>query len=458
MTARERVASRTTRGADAAAPVWLPPAASLDDLEMLLLGAYRPLIGFLGEKDAARVAVEGRLEDGTPWPLPVILEVPSAIAAEASAAGVLRLMDEEGAPVGEVTVTDVWMLSTGNRAVAGPVRPVGPVSRGAYPALRRAASPEAQGDGPLLAVALTHAPDSRFLAAIQSRATELGADVMLMPLVGANRSSDLDASALVRATRSVQRLLGPDTQVLPLPLPERNDDEAEARVLRHIAATYGASDFMHQPLDTEQSQYSAAVERELRRSRRTVETGPTGIAVLLTGLSGSGKSTIARALNEALLERTDRSVTLLDGDIVRRMLSSELGFSREHRELNVRRIGYVASEVARHGGLAICAPIAPYEATRAEFRAMVESVGQLLLVHVSTPLEVCESRDRKGLYAKARAGLIGEFTGISDPYEVPSDADLRIDTSHIGVDEAVDRILALLVARGLIQLDEVEWT
>jgi sulfate adenylyltransferase len=124
----------------------------------------------------------------------------------------------------------------------------------------------------------------------------------------------------------------------------------------------------------------------------------------------------------------------------------------------VRRIGYVAAEVARHGGVAICAPIAPYQSTRAEVRAMVEGVGQLLLIHVNTPLEVCESRDRKGLYARARAGLIGEFTGISDPYEVPDDADLRIDTSQIPVDEAVGQILTVLTERRLIRLDEAEWT
>jgi sulfate adenylyltransferase len=171
-----------------------------------------------------------------------------------------------------------------------------------------------------------------------------------------------------------------------------------------------------------------------------------------TGLSGSGKSTIARALHEALLERTDRTVTMLDGDIVRRMLSSELGFSRAHRELNVRRIGYVAAEVARHGGIAIAAPIAPYESTRAEFRTMVEAVGQLLLVHVNTPLEECERRDRKGLYAKARAGLISEFTGISDPYEVPDDADLRIDTSKVSVEAAVEQIVTALTSRNLIRL------
>jgi sulfate adenylyltransferase len=134
--------------------------------------------------------------------------------------------------------------------------------------------------------------------------------------------------------------------------------------------------------------------------------GQRGLTVLFSGLSGSGKSTIAKAVDSALLDRTERTVTLLDGDVVRRMLSVELTFSRPHRELNVRRIGFVAAEITRHGGIALCAPIAAHAAVRAEVRAIVEKHGDFRLVHVSTPLEVCESRDRKGLYAEARRGEI----------------------------------------------------
>ncbi|MFD6949389.1 adenylyl-sulfate kinase [Nocardiopsis sp. TSRI0078] len=168
-----------------------------------------------------------------------------------------------------------------------------------------------------------------------------------------------------------------------------------------------------------------------------------GLTVLFTGLSGSGKSTIARGVCDGI-RRSGRSVTLLDGDVVRRMLSSELTFSREHRELNIRRIGYVASEVTRHGGITVCAPIAPYAGGRAEVRAMVEEFGDFFLVHVATPLEVCEARDRKGLYAKARAGLIPEFTGISDPYEEPEDADLVVDTEGMDPADSVARVMAAL--------------
>ena len=166
-----------------------------------------------------------------------------------------------------------------------------------------------------------------------------------------------------------------------------------------------------------------------------------GFTVFFTGLSGAGKSTIAKALLARFLETGERPVTLLDGDIVRKNLSSELGFSKEHRDINIRRIGFVASEITKNGGIAICAPIAPYDNIRKEVRNMISPLGGFNLVHVSTPLEVCEERDRKGLYAKARAGIIKEFTGISDPYELPDDADITIDTTDVTPEEAVQQII-----------------
>lgn len=170
---------------------------------------------------------------------------------------------------------------------------------------------------------------------------------------------------------------------------------------------------------------------------------PRGLVIFLTGLPGAGKSTLAQSL-AALLERTGRHVTLLDGDEVRRLLSSELGYSRAHRDLNVQRIGYVATEVARHGGIAICAQIAPYAAARGEVRTRARSVGHFFLVYVSTPLEVCEQRDPKHHYAKARAGLLPGFTGVSDPYEVPQDAELVLDTQTCAPGECAQAIVARL--------------
>jgi sulfate adenylyltransferase len=188
------------------------------------------------------------------------------------------------------------------------------------------------------------------------------------------------------------------------------------------------------------------VARELRRARPP--RAERGLAIFFTGLSGSGKSTIARGLAEALTERGDRTVSLLDGDHVRQLLSAGLSFSRADRDLNIARIGYVAAEVARHGGIAICAPIAPYAQARAAARQLVTAVGDFLLVYVSTPVDVCAARDRKGLYAKARAGLISGFTGVTDPYEEPRDADLVLDTSTMTRPEAVDAVLKLLITGG----------
>ncbi|RLB78106.1 MAG: adenylyl-sulfate kinase, partial [Deltaproteobacteria bacterium] len=175
-----------------------------------------------------------------------------------------------------------------------------------------------------------------------------------------------------------------------------------------------------------------------------------GFTVFLTGLSGAGKSTIAKVLYSKFLEMGDRPVTLLDGDIVRRNLSSELGFSKEHRDINVRRIGFVASEITKNRGIAICAPIAPYTSTRAEVRSTIEAYGGFVEVHVATPIDVCEKRDRKGMYAKARAGLIKGFTGVDDPYEEPKNPEVRIDTTDLSPEEAAQEILLYLGQKGYI--------
>lgn len=190
------------------------------------------------------------------------------------------------------------------------------------------------------------------------------------------------------------------------------------------------------------------VVAELRRTRPP--RNKQGFTVFLTGFSGSGKSTIANALMVKLMEMGGRPVTLLDGDIVRKNLSSELGFSKEHRDLNIRRIGYVASEITKNGGIAICAPIAPYATTRRAVREDIEDFGAFLEVHVATSIEECERRDRKGLYKLARSGKIKEFTGISDPYDVPENPELRVETENVEVDNCAHQIILKLESMGLI--------
>lgn len=190
------------------------------------------------------------------------------------------------------------------------------------------------------------------------------------------------------------------------------------------------------------------VVQELRRSYPPRHK--QGLTVFFTGLSGSGKSTIANVLLTKFLEAGGRPVTILDGDLVRKHLSSELGFSKEHRDINIRRIGYVASEITKNGGIAICAPIAPYDSVRKQVRHMIEPYGGFILVHIATSVETCEERDRKGLYAKARAGIIKEFTGISDPYEAPTDAEVVIDTAELTAEEAAQEIILHLEQQGFI--------
>ncbi len=182
-----------------------------------------------------------------------------------------------------------------------------------------------------------------------------------------------------------------------------------------------------------------AVDKELRKTFN--KKNEKGTVVFLTGLPSAGKSTVAEVLLIKLLEKGLNKVTLLDGDEVRKHLSTELGFSKEHRDLNIRRIGYVASEIAKCGGIAICAPIAPYDSIRKEVKEMIQSSSNFFLVYVDTPLAICEQRDRKGLYAKAKAGILKGLTGIDDPYEVPEDADLVIDTTLLSADQSADLII-----------------
>jgi len=180
------------------------------------------------------------------------------------------------------------------------------------------------------------------------------------------------------------------------------------------------------------------------------EKTSSGLTIFLTGLSGAGKTTLAQMMAVKLAGNRGRKTTVLDGDEVRHYLAQELGFSKEHREINVRRVGFVAGEITKHGGIAICALIAPYAAGRQKNRHLINKHGGYVEVYVSTPLTVCEMRDSKGLYAKARQGLIQQFTGLSDPYETPENPELIIDTSKLGPEEAVDQIINYLKKEGYV--------
>jgi len=495
-------------------PAWTPDEEQLGELELITSGAYAPLKGYLGTADLTAVAECGELADGVPWPVPVTLTVPATVLPED--AGRLVLQDPEGSPLAVVEVTERVPASSGSALrVAGPVSALRLPEHGPFRALRRSPADvrSALDPGPVLAFATRRPLGRRQLGQLRHLADQLRACILLLPLVAGPADVVTRPEPLVRAVLAAAKQLPASTVVVPVPLPRREDPEADLLSRAVVAAAYGAThlladaggpgrvgrsrsdgagfdlskfgieilaegEWAYDPsaevwrplgliepglergelsdgelgdlLDSGQPVPAwlmpPGVAEELRRARPP--RSHRGVVVFCTGLSGSGKSTLAKDLRDALLERGDRTVSLLDGDLVRRLLSAGLTFSREDRDLNIARIGYVAAEVARHGGIAICAPIAPYAAARAGVRRMVSEVGDFVLVHVSTPLEVCEARDRKGLYAQARAGVIGSFTGISDPYEEPDDADLTIDTSVRSRHDAVAAVLAHLTRGG----------
>ena len=324
---------------------------------------------------------------------------------------------------------------------------------GSAGAAERVEGVEGATAGAVLAVPVAAALTVHDVTAAVARARADGAVVLWLALVGAGRRRDLPAEALWRAVRATAEGAGVPGVAVPVAVPALPDPKADAELLEQVARSHGATAVLLPP---DREPRSRAAETTLHRAsaRALADAVPPphrrGVTVFFTGLSGSGKSTVAKALADAVAERTTRRCSLLDGDEVRRLLSAGLGFSRADRDLNIRRIGFVAAEVTRHGGLAICAPIAPFAQAREDVRTMVEEVGDFVLVHVSTPLAECERRDRKGLYAKARQGLIPEFTGISSPYEEPDDADLRLDTSRIDVAEAVEAVWSILDRRGYL--------
>jgi sulfate adenylyltransferase len=497
--------------------------AQLGDLELLTSGVFAPLPGFMDAADAASVAERGLLIDGTPWPVPVTLEVPAdAIPADARH---VVLQDPEGSPLAVLTVTEHRpAFEPGDPddpprvRLAGPVTALREPEHGPFRQLRQRPEEvrrELSG-ATVLAYATRRPLNKRHIGQLRHYAGQLNARLLLLPLVAGRADVVTRPEALVRAVLAARQHLPAGTLVIPVPLARRPAGPlADLRVQAIVAAAYGATHLLADAPDVpdpagspggtrngtlalpgvpipviragewaydprpevwrplaliepgaEQGELTDSelgalldsgaevpawfappgVARELRRARPP--RAERGLAIFFTGLSGSGKSTIARGLAEALIERGDRTVSLLDGDHVRQLLSAGLTFSRADRDLNIARIGYVAAEVARHGGIAICAPIAPYAQARAVARKLVTEVGDFLLVYVSTPVEVCAARDRKGLYAKARAGLIKGFTGVSDPYEEPRDADLILDTSAMTRDEAVRTVLKLLVTGG----------
>lgn len=453
-------------------------ARAADHLELALEAGY--VIGprYLTALERSSVTRSGRLLDGTPWELPLALR---HAGDRVRVGDRVVLTDPEALPVAELSVEEAVEESHGTVLLAGPLTALERRSAQVFDRLR--ARLGGMSDGGLV-VPTSRPLHTHDLEAARDLAEDHGSDVTLLGLVGAGRPHPV---SLTRALLSGAAEISGRVAVLPVPTVPEIGPLAESRLVTRLVARYGAGQVML-PHESSAPPASAladlpvpvvigpagplteaalerllddgtplpprftpeGVERELRR--RHPPTHRRGLALLFTGLSGSGKSTLASAVVDALAEHSEREVTVLDGDVVRTMLSSGLTFSREHRETNIRRVGFVAAQVVRHGGTVVCALIAPYASGRQEIRTMVEGAGGVLVVvHVSTPLAVCAARDRKGLYVKARAGLIPDFTGVSDPYEVPDDADVRLDTSIVSVEAGVDLMMELLRQRGLVR-------
>ena len=537
-------------------PSWDLTARQLCDLELLLNGGFSPLAGFMGKADYDSVCAGMRLANGTLWPMPIVLDLPEAVAETLAAGGMMALRDAEGVMLAALHIEDIWtpdreaeaqaVFGTTNRehpGVAALLDRTNPVYVGGrlegfqrpvhydYHSLRHTPAELRETfarEGWTNIVAFqTRNPMHRAHYELTLRAArEAGAKLLVHPVVGMTKPGDVDHYTRVRCYQALMTTYPADTAKLSLlPLAMRMGGPREAVWHAIIRKNYGCTHFIvgrdhagpgkdssgkpfYGPYDAQEMMRAHEQELDMimvpfrnmvyvkdrdayfpddevpagsqvldlsgTEQRRLLQTGQEipswftfpavvdvlrethpprsrqGLTVFFTGLSGSGKSTIANALLVKLLEMGGRPVTLLDGDLVRKHLSSELGFSKEHRDINIRRIGYVASEITKNGGLAICAPIAPYDAMRKEIRQMIEPLGGFVLVHVATPLEECERRDRKGLYAKARAGILKQFTGISDPYEEPKDAALVLQTEGTSPEEMADEVLAYLKREGYL--------
>ena len=541
-------------------PSWDLTARQICDLELLMNRGFYPLTGFLGEADYQSVLEDMRLKDGSLWPMPITLDVSQDFASPISVGDEIALRDEEGVILAMMTISDKWMPDKAREAelvygrddlahpavaylhqqagdvyLGGQIKGLQPPTHYDFRQYRHTPNElksqfEKLGWHKVIAFQ-TRNPLHRAHQELTFRAArDVGANLLIHPVVGMTKPGDVDHFTRVRCYESVldkypsattdmsllnlaMRMGGPREAVWhglirknhgcthmivgrdhagpgknsegqdfygPYDAQElfkRYEDEIGLTMVDFKNLVYVQERAQYEEEDTIQDKEAVTIlslsGTELRRrlnegldipdwfSFEEVVTqlrashpprAQQGFTLLFTGLSGSGKSTIANAVRTKLMEMGGRPVTLLDGDIVRKNLSSELGFSREHRDLNVRRIGFVASEITKNRGIAICAPIAPYAATRQAVRRDVEAFGAFVEIHVATSLEECERRDRKGLYQLAREGKIKEFTGISDPYEAPETPELRLETENVDVDYCAQQVILKLEQLGLIGL------
>lgn len=528
----------------------------LCDLELLLNGAFSPLVGFMTRETYESVLDNVSLPDGTIWPLPITLDVPGKIASSLKKGDRLVLRDQEGFALAVLTIDDIWEPDV--KAEARKIYQTDEPEHPGVAYLFENMNPYYVG-GKVKGLSLPHHYDYKLyrrtpgevrqffkkmgwrkVVAFQTRrplhnahkemtlraANRVGANILLHPIVGQTSPGDIDYYARIRCYEAIVNTYPPETVLLNLlPFAMRMAGPREALLHAIINKNYGCSYIIITPNHADPftatsrpayyPRYSAieyvrqfeekcgiraiAFERMVyveekgqyvpedecsendtpkmlsaTELRRRLELGleipnwysppevvtelrraypprnKQGFTLFFTGLAGSGKSTLAKILYTKFLQMGDRPVTLLDGDIVRKHLSSELGYSAEHRHINVIRIGFVASEITKNRGIAICAPIAPYEKSRRYNRDLISRYGGYIEIYVATPLEVCMKRDPKGLYSKALSGKIKGVTGVDDPYEPPESPEIVIDTTNMSPEEGAQEILAYLKKHGYL--------
>ena len=503
----DRSRAATLRDTSGDWPSWTLTERQLADFELLATGALTPLRGYLTSKEHESVAGDMTLPDGSFAPWPVTLDVSDDVAGRLDPGTSLALRDTEGTLLGALNVSEVWRADVylemttiyerppANRPlaarVAGSVEAVATPAHYDFPGMRytpRALRREVSAHADRVIAYVTGEPMHRAEFELTRRAIEEQPDsqLLLLALVGPGVGS-VDRYTRIRCYQALLPAYPPRRAMLAVvPYATRAGSSREALLQTCIAREYGATNVItSDPLVRSQQRTigivvttpalpAATRTLSLEEQERLLDSGQElprwftlpevsaelqrshrprsrqGFVVFFTGLSGSGKSTIARVLEARMRER-GRTVTVLDGDAVRHHLSAGLGFSRADRDRNIERIAFVAGEVARHGGVALCAPIAPYDEARKNARQAVRDAGGVfVLVHVATPLKVAEQRDPKGLYARARAGLIESFTGVNDPYEKPDDADVVVDTTKTSAEEAAGAVLAWLGQHGYI--------
>ena len=539
---------------------WELSPRQICDLEILINGGFSPLTGFMCKKDYESVCSQMRLEDGTLWPIPIILDVDEEFKKQINIDDRICLRDPEGVMLAVLIAEDIWqpdklkeadlvyktkneehpgvshlLHQTNSWYIGGNIEGIQLPEHYDFKSLWLSPS-ELRNEFSRLGwrkiIAFqTRNPMHRAHYELTMRAIKDNeANLLIHPVTGMTKPGDIDHYTRVRCYQSLLQHYPKHLAKLSLlPLAMRMAGPREALWHAIIRKNYGCTHLIvgrdhagpgndssgkpfYGPYEAQEivQQYENELNMqmvpfsmmvyvedkdtyltvdEVEENDRTLSISGTelrvrlaegrqipnwftfpevaeelqrthpprykqGFTVFFTGLSGAGKSTVAKVLLIKLYEMGGRPVTLLDGDIVRQNLSSELGFSKEHRNLNIHRIGFVANEITKNGGIAICAPIAPYDSIRKEVRSLIDKNGGFILIHIATPVEICEKRDRKGLYAKARAGIIKDFTGISDPYEEPKDADMVIDTSDNTPDEAAQMVLLHLEHLGYIGGDQ----